>query len=94
MNTSVRTAGIIYTGWCGLGLIRGINSYNYTFDKYNIREHKLYTDKILHGFGGMFIYAVPIFLPILIYKEIYRLEVDIRDLKDEKRTTTYNHLLL
>jgi hypothetical protein len=48
----------------------------------------------MHGFGGMFVYAVPIFLPILIYKEIYRLEVDIRDLKDEKITTTYNHLLL
>lgn len=81
--------GIIgYASWCGLGFIRGINSY-----KYEKNEPYLYSNSIIHGTFGIIIYGNPILLPILIHKELYRLEVCTRNLENEKKSRYYNELM-
>jgi hypothetical protein len=85
-----------YTSWCGLGFIRGINSYKYNNkynnNKYEKKEDYLYVNSVCNGFYGVTIYANPVFLPFLLHKEIYRLEVNLRNLKNEKNTKYYNTL--
>lgn len=93
MNYKKSIGKILYISWCGLGYYRGINSYNYNYKKYNIGENKLYIDKILHGFLGLSIYSFHVYLPILIYKEIYRLEVNMKNLEDEQKSNYYFILL-
>jgi len=39
------------------------------------------------------LYANPGLLPFSVYKEMYRLEVNIRNLEDEKTTSYYNNLV-
>lgn len=83
-----------YTGWCGLGFIRGMNSYDYR--KKNIYKYEkkyIYTDSISNGLLGTILYANPPLFPYFIYKELYRLEINIRNLEDEKKSTYYNYLL-
>jgi hypothetical protein len=79
------------TSWCGLGFVRGINDYKYN----NINKSKpfMYSSLILFGFIGTIVYANPILFPLLVSKEIYRLEVDIRKLENEKKSYFYNSLL-
>jgi len=82
-----------FTSWCGLGFLRGINSYAYNHNKYEKNEHYIYSYSILHGFGGIILYANPILLPIFIHKELYRLEINIRNLENEKNSKFYNDLV-
>ena len=77
-----------YTSWCGLGFIRGANSY-----KYEKKEKNLYVDLIKYGLFGTIMYANPALFPIFIYKELYRLEINMRNLEDEKKNRYYNTLL-
>lgn len=84
---------ISYTCWCGLGFIRGINSYKYNHNKYEINKDYMYSSMIIDGTLGIFIYGNPFFLPFTIYKEVYRLESDIRNLEDEKKSSFYNNLI-
>jgi hypothetical protein len=79
--------------WCGLGFMRGINSHKYSHNKYAKNKDYLYTNSICYGVFGIITYANPFLLPITIYKEIYRLEINIRNLEDEKQTDFYNDLL-
>ena len=86
------------TSWCGLGFYRGANYYKYdldnsNLDKYKIKKNYLYSDSILYGFYGVLMYINPAFLPIIIYKEFYRLEVNVRNLQDEKKSKYYNNIL-
>lgn len=81
-----------YTSWCGLGFIRGINSYKYGHNKYEKKEEYLYLTSVCYGFTGVLLYGNPLIIPPLVYKEIYRLEVNIRNLKNEKNTDYYNEL--
>jgi len=81
------------TSWGGLGFIRGVNSYKYTQEKSYKKEAYLYTSSVMHGFVGSLMYVNPIFLPFFIYKEIYRLEANIRDLELEKNSRYYNELI-
>ena len=83
--------GLMWASWSGLGYIRGINSYKYHHNKYETekKEDYLYASLML----GIGIYANPFLLPFTIYKEIYRFEVDVRNLEDEKKTRFYNSLL-
>lgn len=85
-------ASIGYTSWCGLGFVRGIQSHNYDHNKYYSDKPIMHIDSISHGIMGTLFYANPALFPIFIYKEIYRLEVNIRKLKDEKNTSKYNNL--
>ena len=82
-----------YTSWCGLGFIRGTNSYKYSHNKYHPKEPYLYSDSINHGLFGIIIYGNPVFLPLLIHKEVYRLEINVRNLENEKKSNYYNKIL-
>ena len=84
------------TSWCLLGFKRGLNSYDYNYDKFKSihKEPYLYISKGQQGLIGIFLYINPFFLPINIYKEIYRLEVNIRCLEEEKKTDYYNNIFL
>ena len=84
---------ICYSSWCGLGFIRGINYYKYTHNKYEKDKPYVYSYSIIDGLLGIIIYANPILLPISIHKELYRLEVNIRNLESEKNSKFYNNLL-
>jgi hypothetical protein len=74
-----------------LGFKRGIDDYNYEI-KHSNREY-MYSSKILHGFLGTICYINPGLLFITIPKELYRLEVNIRDMKHQKDSEYYNKLL-
>jgi hypothetical protein len=85
---------IAYTSWCGLGYIRGIKSYTYNYNKYQKKEKEdyLYLHSLCYGVVGIGLYANPFLLPFSLYKELYRLEVNVRNLENEKNTTYYNTL--
>lgn len=91
MKTSVKASTLGYVGWCGLGVLRGIQSYKYETVK-NDKEY-FYSSCILHGFIGVIVYGNPVALPYTAYKEIYRLEVNLRNIENEKKTTFYNAVL-
>jgi hypothetical protein len=81
------------TSWGGLGFVRGIHSYKYQHDKYEKEKPYMYINMSFSGIFGFIFYANPIFLPFFMYKEIYRLEVNIRNLEDEKKGYFYNELI-
>ena len=88
---SIRTFSILgYTGWCGLGFLRGIHSYTYQHKKHD--TNYFYLDSIGYGVGGAVYYANPLFLPFSVYKEMYRFEVNVRQLEHEKKTDYYHVL--
>ena len=81
------------TCWGILGCNRGINQYEYEYKlKYNNKTY-LYTDKISYGIFGIIIYINPCFLPFIIFKELYRLEINLRNLNFEKKSEYYNKIL-
>jgi hypothetical protein len=77
-------------GWSVLGFNRGINDYEYRIQKQNT---KLYSMKIWYGVFGVITYLNPVLLIFTIPKEIYRIEVNLRNMDDEKKTNFYNSLL-
>jgi len=77
-------------GWGSLGFYRGIMDYEYSVCKY---EHQhLYTTQLIYGCAGTICYLNPWFLFISIPKELYRLEVNLRGLEQEKYTDKYNEI--
>jgi hypothetical protein len=84
-----------YASWCGLGFYRGVKSYKYKHDndKYKISQNYLYSDSMIYGVYGLIMYMNPPFFPFTIYKELYRLEVNIRNLEDEKKTEYYHKII-
>ena len=91
MKYSIAIIG--YTSWCGLGFIRGMNSHKYFHNKYENEEPYLYSNMLINGVFGTLLYAVPILSPYFIYKEIYRLEIDVRNLENGKKSSFYNDLI-
>ena len=81
------------TSWCGLGFYRGINKYKYNLNKYDIKKKYLYSASMINGLFGVCMYVNPAFVPIIMYKELYRLEVNIRNLQDEKNNEHYNNII-
>ena len=53
----------------------------------------MYTKSIPYGIYGILFYGNPFLLPVIIFKELYRLEVNIRNLEDEKDSNFYNDLI-
>jgi hypothetical protein len=47
-----------------------------------------------YGLCGIMIYVNPIMLPIVFVKEMYRLEINLRNIDNEKKTNFYNKLLI
>ena len=96
MYTKYTKFGIV-TAWSILGVKRGMNAYDYTFNKehkfYNNKDIYLYSIRMFYGVAGFGVYANPFLLFFTIPKEIYRLEVNLRELEEEKKTDYYNRLL-
>ena len=90
--------------WGLLGFKRGMHEYDYNYNKYNNKEDKdkiiqynkpyLYSVKILLGIGGVILYTNPLIaIPFVIPREIYRLEVNLRNMEDEKKGDYYNKIM-
>ena len=93
MNVKKFIGPSLFLGWILLGFYRGQNSYDYRYSKdYYRYESYLYSQRIMHGFFGMTLYACPVFIFITIPKELFRLEVNIRNLEYEKNEDNYNKL--
>ena len=96
MNTP-KSIKILICIWALLGCKRGLNSYDYnnSYNKINYRKEKqhLYLNKAIWGFGAILAYINPGSLPFMLYKEVYRLEVNLRGLEDEKKTDYYNEVV-
>jgi hypothetical protein len=82
----------MYAAWTGLGFYRGVNHYRYTNNRYDSKKPILYTNVFLYGALGFVFYCIPITLPVTIYKEVYRLEVNLRGWQEEKKSSHYNDL--
>jgi hypothetical protein len=99
MNNIKRKIGFVtICAWAGLGFNRGINSYNYQYSHnklYKNSENKkyLYTDAFMWGLGSILVYLNPCIAIIVIGKELYRLEINLRNLEDEKKSEYYNKVL-
>ena len=80
--------------WTFLGFIRGIQHYQYKHTTSMGQSNSiLYINSLYLGCWGGILYACPVLLPFSIYKELYKLEVNIRNLEDEKKTSYYNDLI-
>jgi len=93
MNYKYIIGIVSFTSWTGLGFVRGINSYKYDHKKYESKEPIIYTNSVIYGLFGVIMYANPIFLPFAICKEVYRLEVNVRNLEKEKNSSFYNDII-
>jgi len=101
MNNKIKSIVAITTifGWPILGFKRGLNSYDYNYSNNKIYNNSttptrpLYIDKIAWGIGGVIFYLSPVGVFIGLYKEVYRLEVNLRGLEDEKKTDYYNKVM-
>lgn len=100
MNNTKRIIGLITIfGWPVLGFKRGVDSYNYHYSNNRLYRHSekmkypLYLDKFAWGVGGTFWYLNPLGAFLGVYKEVYRLEVNLRGLEDEKKTDYYNSVV-
>ena len=100
MNNNIKNniVFITFCAWPVLGFNRGMKSYDYHYSHnklYHNSENKtyLYTDAFMWGFGSTLVYLNPFTAFITLGKEIYRLEVNLRGLEDEKKTEYYNKVL-
>ena len=89
MSMDNKIKGALFV-WGLYGYNRGIIEYNY---RHRDNIPVLYTPKLAYGFWGTFVYLNPALLFVVIPKELYRLEVNIRNLQDEKKTRFYNELI-
>ena len=98
-NSNIITRSLLLTisGWSVLGLYRGLNSYDYNYSRNRLYKNSLvgpfYIDKVGWGFVGTMLYLNPCTFFFALYKEVYRLEVNLRGLEDEKKTDYYNEIL-
>ena len=90
LNYKYKIALVSYTAWCGIGFIRGVNSYKYNLIKYNKNESFIYSNSIIGGIFGIIMYANPILFPLALHKEFYRLEINLRGLEEKKDTPEYH----
>ena len=100
MNNNIKNTAMFITmcSWPALGFKRGVDSYHYHYSNNRLyrhsekMKHPLYLDKLVWGIGGMLWYSNPVGGFFGLYKEIYRLEVNLRGLEDEKKTDYYNEV--
>lgn len=80
-----------------LGFRRGIQNYTYEIDKNNMKYDRkrqfFYSECFMEGLCGSVIYAFPPTFLFSLPKEVYRLEVNLRNLEEEKKTDYYNSLV-
>jgi hypothetical protein len=91
-------------GLGSLGFVRGTNHYEYCYNKklyqyycYEDRKYKnppyLYSTRTVYGLFGTFCYITPFMYCVVLPKEVFRLEVNLRGL-DSVKTESYYNLLL
>jgi len=95
----------LYCAWTTLGFRRGYLLYKYKHEQkmktyledknanksYATKpEPFYYTSAALESFfGGVIVYLNPFFLPFTIFKELKRLEINLRNLEEEKKKSSY-----
>jgi|LauGreDrversion4_2_1035121.scaffolds.fasta_scaffold1114387_1 hypothetical protein len=84
------------TAWTTLGFWRGMKQYDYEYslknnDKPNPTPY-MYTERIGNGLLGVIVYMNPFLGFLALGKELYRLEINIRNLEDSKNNDTYRRL--
>jgi len=82
--------------WCSLGFYRGMSLYDHRFNTRHIDSKEMpymYSYRIYNGFTGVIFYANPLFLFLIIPKELYRLEVNLRAIDSEKKKDRYYDLI-
>jgi len=96
---------VIAPAWVGLGFYRGVKFYNYKYNykliEYDKEENKKYAKKPTYFYSGCFgsailcgfTYINPLFLPMTFSKEIYRLEVNIRGMNEEKEKPSFYEII-
>lgn len=94
---------VLPIGWGSLGIYRGIKLFDNKYQrdckshennpKYCPKPKYFYYEYISYGVYGFFMYFFPVALIPIVMKEVYRLEVNIRNLDDEKKTDKYNELV-
>jgi hypothetical protein len=101
MNNKIKSIAAItmVCGWPALGFKRGLNSYDYNYSHNKLykhhekAKHPFYLDKFAWGIISAIAYLNPVTGLFGLYKEVYRLEVNLRGLEDEKKTDYYNEVL-
>jgi hypothetical protein len=92
----------IFTTLFTVGFYRGTTIYNKEYKTYYdiYEENKefykkpnyLYINCLGYGLIHSIIYINPFFAPFILKKELYRLEVNIRNLEDEKNNNNYYNI--
>lgn len=93
-----------WIGFTGLGFYRGVKLYNYKYNyqlieyekedkKYAKNPTYFYSECFGSGLFGVIIYINPFLLPITFSKEIYRLEVNIRGMNQEKEKPSFYEII-
>jgi hypothetical protein len=97
----IKPRHVIIASWGTLGFYRGVNYFGEDpYPECNNVQHlyskalSQYSLNILYGLMGTCMYLNPFLCFIIIPREIYRLDVNIRGLEDEKKTDYYRRLLL
>jgi len=100
MSQYINRSNIKYAigvSWVILGFSRGIQSYNYSNRSKSTGDTQLYVttyvDKLLYGIGGSLVYVNPVMFPFMVYKEMYRMEVNIRGIESLKNTDYYKEVI-
>ena len=97
MNRINRNTSLVIGLWPLLGFKRGIDSYDYHHSKNDLyirsKGPPLFINKIGWGICSAISYINPCTFPFILYKEVYRLEVNLRGLEEEKKTDYYNRVL-
>lgn len=88
--------------WASFGFYRGVDLqnayYKMEYEFYernkqdNVEPKYFYSRAIKTGLVGFLCYINPITLPFVLSKEMYRLEVNMRNLKGEKEKYEYKRL--
>lgn len=59
-----------------------------------VKPSYFYFSMIGYGLFGILVYINPIIMPIVFVKEMYRLEINLRNIDNEKKTNFYNKVLV
>lgn len=78
--------------WGLLGFKRGCAKYDHLYSQPCLKELFLYRNKISTGIIGSLLYINPILLLPILYKEIYRFEVYLRNMDKEYDKDSYYDL--
>jgi hypothetical protein len=105
MSKGVKFISVIIPSWLALGFYRGTKSYGRDYKKkcieyeerknnkyYTVLTQKpqyLYSSCVWFGLFGFLLYVNPVTALVVIPKELYRLEVNMRGLHEEKEKDEY-----